>query len=166
MIKSFQGFKPEIHETCFIAESADIIGKVKLDEGCSVWYGVVMRGDSDQITVGKNTNIQDNSVVHLDHDVPTTIGNHVTIGHGAIIHGCTIHDNVLVGMGAIILNGAIIEENVMIGAGALVAPGKRIPSGSLVVGSPGKIVRSLTDTEIENIRKSAQHYVEQGQKSL
>ncbi len=125
-----------------------------------------MRGDSDQITIGKNTNIQDNSVVHLDHGIPTTIGEHVTIGHGAIIHGCTIHNNVLIGMGAIVLNGAIIEENVIIGAGALIPPGKVIPSGSLVVGSPGKIIRTLSEIEIENIKKSALHYVELAKKSL
>ncbi len=166
MIKKFQGIEPQIHDSCFIAESADVIGNVELNEGCSVWYGVVMRGDSDKITVGKNSNIQDNTVVHLDHNIPTTIGEHVTIGHGAIVHGCTIKNDVLVGMGAIILNGAVIEENVMIGAGALIPPGKVIPSGSLVVGSPGKIVRTLTDTEIENIRKSALHYVALAQKSL
>jgi len=166
MIKAFEGVQPAIHDSCFVAESADIIGKVELSAHSNVWYGVVMRGDSDKITVGENTNVQDNTVVHVDHGVPTTIGNNVTIGHGAIIHGCTIHDNVLVGMGAIVLNGAVLEENVIIGAGAMVTSGKVIPSGSLVVGSPGKVVRTLTDEEIENITKSAKHYVELAEKSF
>ncbi len=166
MIKAFEGVQPTIHNSCFVAESADIIGKVELGAHSNVWYGVVMRGDSDKITVGENTNIQDNTVVHLDHGVPTSIGSNVTIGHGAIIHGCTIRDNVLVGMGAIVLNGAVLEENVIIGAGAMITSGKVIPSGSLVVGSPGKVVRTLTDEEIENIKKSAKHYVELAEKSL
>lgn len=166
MIKSFKGEEPVIHGTCFIAESADIIGKVELGACSNVWYGVVMRGDSDRITVGDNTNIQDNTVIHVDHGMPTRIGNNVTIGHGAIVHGCTIHDNVLVGMGAIVLNGAVIEKNVIIGAGAIVTSGKVIPSGSLVLGSPGKVVKTLTEDQIESIKQSAAHYVELAKESI
>jgi carbonic anhydrase/acetyltransferase-like protein (isoleucine patch superfamily) len=166
MIKAFKGQQPAIHDTCFIAESADIIGKVELGAHSNVWYGVAMRGDSDKITVGENTNIQDNTVIHVDHGVPTTIGNNVTIGHAAIVHGCTIHDNVLVGMGAIILNGAVIEENVIIGAGAMVTSGKVIPSGSLVVGAPAKVIKTLTEEQIESIKQSAAHYVELAEESI
>lgn len=166
MIKEFQGIQPKLHSKSFIAESADIIGKVTLDEGCNVWYGVVMRGDTNKITVGKNTNIQDNTVVHVDNEHPADIGAHVTIGHGAIVHGCKVHNNVLIGMGAIVLDGAVIEENVIIGAGALVPQGKVIPSGSLVIGSPGKVVRALSNSEIEKIKNSALHYVTLAEKSF
>ncbi|MBN2898840.1 MAG: gamma carbonic anhydrase family protein [Clostridia bacterium] len=166
MIRVFQDNRPNMDETSRVAESADVIGKVTLKAGANIWYGAVLRGDSDSIMIGKNTNIQDNAVVHVDAGMPTFIGDGVTVGHGAIVHGCTVSDNVLIGMGSIILDGAVIEENVIIGAGALVPPGKRIPSGSLVVGSPGKVVRALTDNEIENIKRSALHYVELAEKSF
>jgi carbonic anhydrase/acetyltransferase-like protein (isoleucine patch superfamily) len=149
-----------------VAESADVIGNVTLAEGTNIWYGAVLRGDSDSITIGKNTNIQDNAVVHVDAGIPTVIGDDVTVGHGAIVHGCTVSNNVLVGMGSIILDGAFIEENVIVGAGTLIPPGKVIPSGSLVVGSPGKVVRTLTDDERNKIKKSAHHYVELAEKSF
>jgi len=130
-----------------------------LGKNVNIWYGAILRGDVNYIEVGENTNIQDNCVVHVDSKFPTIIGKNVTIGHGAIVHGCTISDNVLIGMGSIILDGAYIEENVIIGAGALVPPGKRIPKNSLVVGSPGKVVRQLSDEEIEKLQISANNYV-------
>lgn len=166
MIRVFEGIKPSLADSSRVAESADVIGRVSLAEGANIWYGAVLRADSDTITVGKNTNIQDNAVVHVDAGIPTVIGNDVTVGHGAIVHGCTISNNVLIGMGSIILDGAIIKENVIIGAGALIPPGKVIPAGSLVVGSPGKVVRALSDEEIQNIKKSAQHYVALAEKSF
>lgn len=159
MINAFKGLVPEIKQSAFIAPSSDIIGDVVLEKDSSVWYQCVLRGDYNAIRVGTCTNIQDHTMVHIDSDNPTDIGDYVTIGHRAIIHGCTIENNVLIGMGAIILSGAHIEENVIIGAGALVAPGKRIPKNSLALGSPAKVVRSLTDQEIQGIRASAEHYV-------
>lgn len=166
MIRVFQGIEPNLADSSRVAESADVIGNVSLAEGANIWYGAVLRGDGDTITIGKNTNIQDNAVVHVDIGIPTVIGDDVTVGHGAIVHGCTVSNNVLIGMGSIVLDGAIIEENVIIGAGALIPPGKVIPAGSLVVGSPGKVVRALSDDEIKNIKKSAQHYVALAEKSF
>lgn len=160
MIRSFQGVEPNIHKSCFVAETAAIIGNVKLDEKVNVWYGVVLRGDDNYITVGKNTNIQDNTVVHIAGDYPCIIGENVTIGHGAIVHACTIGNNVLVGMGAIVLNGAVVEDNVIIGAGAIVTQGKTIPSNSLVLGTPAKVVRQLTSDEIRNLQERADAYSE------
>ena len=135
-------------------------GQVRLEQGANIWYNTVVRGDVELITVGKNTNIQDLSVIHTSHGHPTQIGSGVTVGHRAICHGCTIDDNVLIGMGAIILDGAHIESDVIIGAGSLVPPNKRIPSGSLVMGSPAKVVRTLSEEEIESIKQSAHGYVE------
>jgi len=159
VIKSFMGHVPQIEKGVFIAESADVIGKVTLKKGSSVWFGCVLRGDGNTIVVGQGTNIQDLTVVHVDADKPTVIGDNVTIGHRAIIHGCTIESNVLIGMGAILLSGSYIEENVIVGAGALVPSGKRIPRNSLVIGSPAKVIRELTEEEIQTIRSSAAHYV-------
>jgi len=166
MIKDFQGVFPEVNKSAYVAPSADLIGKVTLLEGANIWYGAVLRGDSDTITIGKNSNIQDNAVVHVNDHMPASIGDNVTVGHGAIVHACTVGNNVLVGMGAIVLDQAVIEDNVIIGAGALIPPGKVIPSGSLVVGSPGKVVKTLTDNQINDIKKSALHYVELAEKSL
>ena len=164
MIKEYDNITPQIHESCFIAESAEIIGRVELDENTSVWYNCVLRGDENKITVGKHSNIQDGSVVHISKDYETIIGNNVTIGHKAIIHACTIGDNVLIGMGAIILDGAEIEDNVLVGAGSIVTPGKKIPSGTLVLGSPARVVRNLNDEEIEQLKQSAKDYVEFAEK--
>ncbi len=159
MTKAFQDKVPVIHDSCFIAETAVVIGEVSVEEEGNIWYNTVVRGDVEPIVIGKRTNVQDQCMVHTSSGFPTTLGDDVTIGHGAIIHGCTIESNVLVGMGAIVLDGAHIESNVMVGAGALVAPGKRIPSGVLVMGSPAKVVRDLTEEEISNISKSAAGYV-------
>lgn len=164
MIIEYEGVKPNIHETCFIAESAEVIGKVELGMFTSIWYNCVLRGDENTITIGNYTNIQDGTVIHISKDYNTEIGDYVTVGHNAIVHACKIGNNVLVGMGAIILDGAEIEDNVLIGAGSIVTTGKRIPSGSLVLGSPAKVVRSLTDDEIEQLKQSAIDYVKYAEK--
>ena len=150
----------DIHESVFLAPGSHVIGDVTIGENCGIWYNAVIRGVSNAIIIGKNTNIQDNAVLHLDGEQPMHIGDNVTIGHGAIIHGCTIGNNVLIGMGAIVLNGAVIEENCIIGAGALVTGGKQIPAGSMVYGNPAKVVRELSEDEIASINESAYHYVE------
>lgn len=161
MILKFQGKEPNIHKSCFVAPSADIIGEVTLDENVNVWFGTVIRADGNAIRIGKNTNIQDNSVIHIaGENIDTEIGENVTIGHRAIVHGCTVGDNCLIGMGAIILNRAEIGENTIIGAGSLVTEGKKIPSGVLCLGSPAKVVRELTKEEIENLKYHANMYVE------
>ncbi|RKD34655.1 gamma carbonic anhydrase family protein [Thermohalobacter berrensis] len=160
MILEYNGIKPQMHESCFIAKSAEIIGKVTIGEKSSVWYKSVLRGDENEIIIGKYTNIQDGCTVHIAKEYKTIIGDYVTVGHNAIIHACNIGNNVLVGMGSIILDGAEIEDNVLIGAGSIVTPGKKIPSGSLVLGSPAKVVRKLTEEEIQSIKKSAVDYVE------
>jgi carbonic anhydrase/acetyltransferase-like protein (isoleucine patch superfamily) len=160
MIKEYKGHRPDIHESCYIAENATIIGRVNLKRNVNIWPGAVIRGDDSYITIGENTNIQDNCIIHINIDEPTIIGDFVTVGHGAIVHACTIGENVLVGMGAIILDGAEIGENVIIAAGSLVPPGKKIPPNSLVMGSPAKITRELTQEDIVKIRDSALYYVE------
>lgn len=144
----------------FIAKSADVLGNVKIGDSTSIWYQAVLRGDMAPIEIGERSNVQDGSVVHVSEDYPVKIGNGVTVGHNCIIHGCTVEDNVLVGMGAIILNGAVIGENTIIGAGSLVTQHKVIPPNSLVIGSPGKVVRQLTDAEVESIRDNAREYME------
>ena len=132
MIKELNGKMPETDKASFIAENATIIGDVKLEEGTTIWYGAVIRGDGDSIRIGKNTNIQDNCVVHVDPDNPVSIGEGVTIGHSCIIHGCTIGDNCLIGMGSIIMNGAKIGDNCLVGAGALITENKEFPAGSKI----------------------------------
>ncbi len=160
MIRDFQDKTPKIHETCFVAENATVIGQVELAENVNVWYGTVLRGDVNFIRIGKNTNIQDNTVVHVESNGhPTIIGENVTIGHGAIVHACTVGDHSLIGMGAIVLDGAVIGENVILGAGALVPPGKTIPDNSLAVGSPAKVIRTLSEDEIPKRISHAERYV-------
>lgn len=159
MIIQYENINPTIEEGCFIAPSADVIGKVSIGKESSVWYGAVLRGDVEAITIGERSNIQDNVTVHVANGHQTIIGDDVTVGHNAVVHGCTIGNRVLIGMGAIVLDGAIIEDDVIIGAGALIPPGKVIPSKSLVVGSPGKIVRSLDDQTLQSLIKSANIYV-------
>ncbi|WP_352419910.1 gamma carbonic anhydrase family protein [Proteiniborus sp.] len=164
MITEYQCMKPNTHESCFIAKSAEIIGKVSIGEYTSIWYNCVLRGDENSITIGKYTNIQDGTVIHISKDYSTEIGDYVTVGHKAIVHACKIGNNVLVGMGAIILDGVRIEDNVLVAAGSIVTPGKRIPSGSLVLGSPARVVRSLTNEEIEQLKQSAVDYVKYAEK--
>jgi carbonic anhydrase/acetyltransferase-like protein (isoleucine patch superfamily) len=159
MIREYQGYQPDIHESCYISESADVIGRVKIKKNANIWYGTVIRGDGNEIEIGENTNIQDNCTVHINHNMPTKIGDYVTVGHGAIVHACTIGNYVLVGMGAIVLDGSVIGDNVIIGAGSLIPPGKNIPNNSLVMGSPAKVVRELTDEENASLKTSAENYV-------
>ncbi|MGO1712611.1 MAG: gamma carbonic anhydrase family protein [Senegalia sp. (in: firmicutes)] len=164
MIKDFEEFSPVIDKSCFISKSSDIIGQVFVGKDSNIWYQTVLRGDINKIVIGQNSNIQDGTIIHVEKNIPTIIGDNVTIGHKAIIHGCNIENNVLIGMGAIILNGAKIEENALIGAGSLVTEGKIIPKGTLALGSPAKVIRKLTDDEIENLKKSAKNYVELSKK--
>lgn len=143
----------------FVAENATVIGDVTLADDVSVWFGAVVRGDRDSIMVGSGSNIQDNAVVHTTPGFGVTIGTGVSVGHGAILHGCTIHDRVLVGMGAVVLNGAVVGEGSIIGAGAVVTEGKEIPPNSLVLGVPGKVVRETTPEQQEGILHNAREYV-------
>ncbi|MBZ2174143.1 gamma carbonic anhydrase family protein [Schnuerera sp. xch1] len=160
MIKNFDGILPNIHEDTFIADNATVIGNVNIGEGSSIWFGAVLRGDIDNITIGKFSNIQDNSVLHTEAGVPTIIGDYTVIGHSAILHGCKIGDNCLIGMGAIILNNVIIGDNCIIGAGAVVTEGKIIPSNSLVLGIPSKVVREVNSEEIEATKINVLKYNE------
>ena len=143
----------------YVAEGAIIKGNVTIGEDSGIWYHATIRGDSNQITIGSRTNIQDNAVVHVSSGYSTTIGNNVTIGHGAIVHGCTVGNDTLIGMGAIILNGAVIGDHCIIGAGALVTQNTKIPDGSLAFGNPAKIIRNLTDAEMQENTNNAQRYV-------
>ena len=148
----------------FIAPSATVLGNVHLKNNASVWFGAVLRGDNDLITVGENSNVQDLSVLHTDPGCPLTIGANCTIGHKVMLHGCTIGDNTLIGINAVVLNGATIGSNCLIGAGALITEGKSIPDGSLVMGVPGKIIKKLTLEQIEGLTESAQGYVQNSQR--
>jgi len=166
-IRSYQGISPQVADHCYIDPSAQVIGKVSLAENCSVWPQVTIRGDVNDISIGKNTNIQDNSVLHVTHEhphspkggFPLTIGDNVTIGHSVILHGCTIGNNCLIGMGSCILDGAVIEDNALIAAGSLISQNKKVTGGYLWMGSPAKAVRKLTQEEIDWFSYSAQHYV-------
>lgn len=143
----------------WIADNASVIGKVRLEENASVWFGAVLRGDNEWITIGANSNVQDGSVLHTDVDYPLTLGKGVTIGHMAMVHGCDVGDNSLIGIGATVLDGAKIGKNCLIGAHALVPMNKDIPDNSMVLGTPGKVVRQLTDDEIRGLQESAKTYV-------
>lgn len=155
---ALDGIVPEIHDTAWVAPDANIIGKVVLEEGASVWFGCTLRGDNEEIRVGAGSNVQENVVCHTDMGYPLVIGAGVTVGHKAMLHGCVIGENSLIGMGATILNGAKIGKNCLIGAGALVTEGKDIPDGSMVMGMPGKVVRDLTPEAIEKLKLSALGY--------
>ncbi|GAA2908855.1 gamma carbonic anhydrase family protein [Enterococcus pseudoavium] len=152
--------------TEFIANSADVYGDVTLGSGSTIWFQSVLRGDSNSISIGKKSNIQDGTIVHVDHDAPTLIEDYVTVGHACIIHGCTIRSGALIGMGSTILNHAEIGENSLIGAGSLVTEGTVIPANSLAFGSPARVIRQLTLEEIEKNRQNAEHYYELGQNYL
>jgi carbonic anhydrase/acetyltransferase-like protein (isoleucine patch superfamily) len=162
IIKSFNGKLPKIHESVYISENVSIIGDVEIGENSSVWFGAVIRGDVCNVKIGNNSNIQENAVIHVNYNMPSIIGDFVTVGHSAIIHGATIGDFVIVGMGAIVLDGAKVGKNVIIAAGSLVPPRMEIPDGVMVMGVPAKIVRTLRDEEIEHIKKNALDYVELG----
>jgi len=159
MIESYLDHTPQIDDSAFIAASADLIGQVTVGEESSVWYNATLRGDINRIVIGNQSNIQDNAMIHLSDDYPTIVGDLVTVGHGAILHACTIEDEVLIGMGATILDGAKIGKNSIIGANALVTGGTEIPEGSLVLGSPAKVVKTLTEEERADIKNWALKYV-------
>jgi carbonic anhydrase/acetyltransferase-like protein (isoleucine patch superfamily) len=160
MIREILGCKPQINSTAYVYESAEVIGKVKINKNASVWPGAVLRGDVDEITLGENSNIQDNVVVHTNYGTPTVIGNDVTVGHAAILHGCRIGNNCLIGMGSILLDDCVVEDNSVIGAGAIVTEKMVIPAGSLALGIPAKVIRKLTPEEILRVKEGAQHYLD------
>ncbi len=147
-----------IHPETFVAEKAVIIGRVILKQGASVWYNAVLRADIADIVIGEYSNIQDNCVVHVDYDIPTILGDYVTVGHGAILHACKIGSNTLIGMGAVVLDRALIPDNCLVAAGALVPPGKTFPEGSLILGNPARVARTLTPDEIKHLRQHALGY--------
>ena len=150
----------KIHPTVFVAETATVVGDVTIARDSSVWFSAVLRGDGAPITIGQGCNIQDGAIVHVDPGYPSVIGDRVTIGHGAIVHGATVEDDVLIGMGAILLNGARVGSLSIIAAGTVISEGNEIPQRSLVMGVPGKVVRPVTDADIERIRDGSLHYVE------
>ena len=159
-IYQLDDLKPAIHESAWVADTAQVMGNVTLAEGSSVWFGVVVRGDTETITIGRGSNIQDNSVLHADTGMPLVIGENVTVGHQVMLHGCTIGDGSLIGIQAVVLNGAKIGKNCLVGAGALVTEGKEFPDGCMIFGSPAKAVRQLSDAQIEGLKMSAQHYMD------
>ena len=159
-IYAIDGVAPHIAATAWVADSAQVMGQVELGEGASVWFGAVVRGDTDRITIGAGSNIQDASVLHADFGKPLTVGCNVTVGHQVMLHGCTIGDGSLIGIGAVVLNGARIGRNCLVGAGSLVTEGKEFPDGSMILGSPAKVVRQLSPEQIEGLRQSARNYVE------
>ena len=152
---------PNIDPSVFVAKGAVVIGDVTIAKDCSIWYNATIRSTEAPITIGEGSNVQDNAVIHVSPNFPTTIGSYVTIGHGAIVHGCTIDDNALIGMGAIILNGAKIGKNCIIAAGALIPQNKVIPDNSLVMGSPGKVIRQVTEEEIRKNTQTAEEYIKE-----
>ncbi|MGQ0508495.1 MAG: gamma carbonic anhydrase family protein [Myxococcaceae bacterium] len=159
-IRRFKQHQPRIHETCFIEDSAQVIGDVEIGEDSSVWFNTVIRGDVNPIRIGRRTNIQDLSMIHVLKDrYPTFIGDEVTVGHHVVLHGCRVGNRVLVGMGAIIMDDVEVGDDCVVAAGALLTPGTRVPPGSLVVGSPARVKRGITDTERSWLKESAQNYV-------
>ena len=161
MIYSLGDRHPEFRgDDYFVADGAVVIGSVILEQNASIWFNAVIRGDNDLITIGENSNIQDGSVLHTDGGIPLTVGKNVTVGHKVMLHGCTIGDNSLIGINAVVLNGAKIGKGCLIGANSLIPEGKEIPDGSLVMGSPGKVVKQLGPEQIKGLEMSAMHYVE------
>ena len=151
---------PQIAASAWVADSAQVIGTVELAADASVWFNAVLRGDTEPIRIGKGSNVQDGTVIHCDHGFPVTLGENVTVGHQVVLHGCTVGDGSLIGIQAVVLNGAKIGKHCLVGAGALVTEGKEFPDGSLIVGSPAKVVRQLTPEQIAGLQRSAEHYVE------
>jgi carbonic anhydrase/acetyltransferase-like protein (isoleucine patch superfamily) len=162
-IYQLNDISPQIDDTAFVADSANIIGKVTIAAHASVWFDVTIRGDNELISIGENSNVQESAVLHTDMGYPLTIGRNVTVGHQAMLHGCTIHDGALIGIQAIVLNGAIIGKNCLVGAGALITEGKHFPDNSLIIGSPAKVVRELTEDEIHHFHKNTENYVTRAQ---
>ena len=159
-IYELDGMVPRLAASAWVADSAQVMGNVVLGEDASVWFGTVIRGDTETITIGAGSNIQDASVLHADIGKPLVVGERVTVGHQVMLHGCTIGDESLIGIGAVVLNGAKIGKHCLVGAGALVTEGKEFPDGSMIIGSPAKAVRELTPEQIEGLRQSSQHYID------
>jgi carbonic anhydrase/acetyltransferase-like protein (isoleucine patch superfamily) len=159
-VYELDGMTPEVHATAWIADSAQVMGHVRIAADASVWFGCVLRGDTESMSIGEGSNIQDLTVMHADHGLPLTVGRHVTVGHKVMLHGCTIGDESLIGIGAVVLNGARIGRHCLVGAGSLVTEGKEFPDGSMIMGTPARVVRQLTPEQIEGLRQSAQHYID------
>jgi carbonic anhydrase/acetyltransferase-like protein (isoleucine patch superfamily) len=159
IVRSVRGFTPKFGENCFLAENSVVVGEVTMGNNCTVWFNAVVRGDVHSITIGDNTNIQDGAVIHCTYQkAKTVIGSNVSIAHNAIVHGCTIHDNVLIGMGAIIMDDAVVESNAVIAAGAVVLAGTRVEAGSIYAGMPAKKVKDITEEMKEVIQRTARNY--------
>jgi carbonic anhydrase/acetyltransferase-like protein (isoleucine patch superfamily) len=163
-IYELEGVSPRIADSAWVADSAEVMGDVVLGEEVSLWFGVVARGDTAAIRIGAQTNVQDLSVLHADVGMPLTIGSGVTVGHKAMLHGCTVGDDSLIGIGAVVLNGAKIGKGCLVGAGSLVTEGKEFPDGSMIMGTPAKVVRQLTPEQLQGLRDSARHYVANAQR--
>jgi carbonic anhydrase/acetyltransferase-like protein (isoleucine patch superfamily) len=163
-IYELDGIAPKLAPGAWVADSAEVIGQVEMAENASVWYGCVVRGDSERISIGRNTNIQDLSVLHSDPGVPLTIGDNVTVGHQVMLHGCTIGDGTLVGIQAVVLNNAKIGRNCVVGAGSVVTEGKEFPDNSLIVGSPAKAIRTLDAEAVAKFQRIPPHYVQNAQR--
>lgn len=159
---TINGKTPQLHSSVYIAPGAQLIGDIVLEEDTTVWFNAVLRGDNEQIKIGKGSNIQDGTVVHVDPGFPVTVGENVTVGHNVILHGCTIEDGALVGMGATILNGAVIGKGSLVAAGAVVGEGKVIDPGVLVAGVPAKVIKTLSEENIKRMQKGAFSYIEKG----
>jgi carbonic anhydrase/acetyltransferase-like protein (isoleucine patch superfamily) len=159
VIRTFDGESPRVSPTAYVHDRAEVIGRVSLADHASVWPGAVLRGDIEPIVLGARSNVQDNAVLHTEKGLPTVLGDDVSVGHSAVLHGCTIEDGCLIGMGAIVLNGAVVERDCLVGAGAVVSPGTRIPSGHLAVGVPARVARALTDDERAHLRRNAANYL-------
>lgn len=161
IVRAYKGKKPRIGEGTFVAENATLVGDLEIGDDCSIWFGTVLRADVHFIRIGSRTNIQDNCVVHVTNDLhPTVIAEEVTIGHGAIVHGCTIQRGALIGMGARVLDGAVVGESALVGAGTLVSEGMQIPPRTLAIGVPARVKRELTDDEVARLEQSWRNYVE------
>ncbi|MFN4005063.1 MAG: gamma carbonic anhydrase family protein [Hylemonella sp.] len=163
-IYELDGHVPQLGPNAYVADSAQVIGKVTLEENASVWFGTIVRGDSEHIHIGRNSNVQDGSVLHADEGVPLTLGENVSVGHKVMLHGCTVGDGSLIGIGAVVLNHARIGKNCLVGAGALVTEGKEFPDGSMILGSPARVVRQLTPEQIAGLQRIARHYVENAER--
>ena len=163
-IYELDGIAPQLGKGAWIADSAQVMGSVILGENASVWFGAVLRGGTETLTIGRNSNVQDLSVLHADIGCPLTLGENVTVGHQVMLHGCTVGDNSLIGIQAVVLNNARIGRNSIVGAGSVVTEGKEFPDNSLIIGSPAKVVRTLDDAAVAKLKHSAEHYVDNGRR--
>lgn len=160
MIYDLGDKKVKIHENSLVLPQTSLIGDIEIEENVTIWFGAVLRADNDKIFIGKNSNIQDNSTLHTDYGYPVIIGENVTVGHNVILHGCKVEGNAIIGMGSVLLDGAYVPKNVIVGANSLISAKTKIEEGTLMVGSPARFVRKLTDEEIEHIEASAKHYTD------